>query len=207
MLNNKIVAALTALLLASGVASAGVFDTTQYSLGMEMSVLNRTAYTSSNAVDINRFKSSNSDTTLVIRKNKIGFNIFANARLNQVVGFELGYGIILKVSGTAQGGNTATNKISNTYVDMLGYMPVAVRVNLIGSIGAGLLKSNANVTNVTFVNLEALNKAKIGYRVGAGAQFDIDGNWATRFMLRYQKGNSDFLKSNTSLSLGVFYMF
>lgn len=208
MLKIKTVALAAALLLTSSVALAdGVFDTTRYSLGFEMSLLNKTTYSSANTPDLNNFRASNNDSNLVIDKNKVGFNIFATAQFNQYLALELGYGIITKAEGTAQLQRTATNKITNTYLDALGYMPVAARVNLIGSIGVGLLKSKANVTAASFQDLSSLNNVKFGYRFGGGALFALTNNWGLRGMLRYQTGNKAFLKSVTSLAVGVLYTF
>lgn len=198
----------TAVLLTAGVAHAdGVFDNTRYSLGGEMSVLNSTQYTTANTPDLNNFRASNSDSKLVIRKNRPGFSFYAQARFNPFIALEAGYSIILKVTGTAQGGHEATNKISTPYLDLLGFMPVAERVDLIGSFGFGYMKSNANVSDVSFQDLSALTSPKVNYRFGLGAAFTLTNNWATRVMLRYQSGSNAFLRSNTSLALGLQYTF
>jgi opacity protein-like surface antigen len=205
-LNKKFIIALL-LALASMAHADGCFDNTLYSIGGEMSILNRTAYSSANTNDLNNFKASNSDSELVIRKNKLGFSGFVQARFNQWVGIEAGYGIILKVTGTAQGGNSAYNKISIPYLDLIGFMSVAERVDLIGEVGVAYMKSDANVSNVVFYDLNSLNSPKVGFRAGAGAMFLITGNWATRIILRYIEGNKAFLKSDTQLALGIQYTF
>ena len=209
MLNKKIVAATTAALLVAtaGVANAHSFGETKFNLGAEISVLNKTNYNSGNTNDLNNFKTNATDTKLAIKKSKPGANIFVGARFNKNVGLELGYGMIQKVKGTGIAGNQATNKVSNLYADVLGYMPVATKVNLIGSVGIGALKSKANVVNASFQDLGSLNKRKVSYRVGAGAQYDFCENWATRAMVRYQKGNKAFLKSNVSVAVGAVYTF
>jgi opacity protein-like surface antigen len=208
MLNKKLVAASAALLIATaGAANAGTFDATRFNLGGEISLLNKTSYSNANTADLNKFKAAPTDSKLVIRKNKPGVNVFVGARFNENLGAEIGFGFIGKVKGTAIGNRQATNKVSNIYADILGYVPVASKVDLIGSIGLGRLKSKPDVTGATFINKDVLTKTKVGVRVGAGAQYNIDNNWAARAMVRYQKGNKNFLKSNTSVSVGAVYTF
>ncbi len=209
MFKGKIVATATAamLMIFATVANAGAFDTTRFSLGAELSLLNHPNYTNENTNDINNFKSSVSDSKLVISKNKSGFNFFANARFSENVGLEIGYGFIFKISGTAQLNRDATNKVTNLYLDFMAYLPVAAKVDLIGTLGLGMLKSKANVANANFNDLPKLNDNPLGFRIGGGAQYNIDNNWSSRTLLRYQKGNKNFLKSLTSLSIGIGYTF
>jgi opacity protein-like surface antigen len=208
MLNKKIAAATAVVFVAlSGVATAGAFDDTRFNLGGELSVLNKTSYSTANTPDLNAFKSSNSDSKLVIRKNKPGVNVFVGARFTENLGMELGFGFIQKVKAGAQLNRNASNKVSNLYADVLGYMPVSAKVDLIGAVGVGRLKSKPDVSNYPFANKTALTKTKVGVRFGAGAQYNVTENWAARAMVRYQKGNKNFLKGNTSLSVGALYSF
>lgn len=208
MLNKKIMAAAAALcVVTASVANAGSFDETRFNLGGELSLLNKTTYSNANTADLNNFRSSNGGSKLVIRKNKPGVNVFLGARFNENLGAEVGFGFITKTKGTAQSNRQATNKISNLYADALGFMPVSSKVDLIGSVGLGRMKSKADVAGATFTNKALLNKAKVGVRVGAGAQYNVNENWGTRAMVRYQKGNKNFLKSNTSVSVGAVYTF
>ena len=207
MFNKKIVAATAALILASSVATAGAFDETKFNLGGELSLLNKTSYSNANTADLNAFKSSSADGKLAIRKNKPGVNVFVGARFTEHLGAELGFGFISKVKSGVQLNRQASNKISNLYADVLGFMPVASKVDLIGSLGIGRLKSKPDVSSFTFTNKAALTKTKVGLRAGLGAQYNITENWGTRAMVRYQKGNKNFLKSNTSVSVGALYTF
>lgn len=208
MLKNKILAVATLCMsIAAGVAHAGAFDNTRFILGSELSLLNYTSYSSANTPDLNNFRSSNSDSKLAIRKNKPGFNFFAAARITENVGVEIGYGFIFKVTSNVQNNRKATNTITNTYIDFVPYLPVAAKVDLVGNLGIGMLKCKANVSGATFNNLDSLNKAKLGIRVGGGAQYNINNNWSSRAMLRYQKGNKNFLRSVTSMSIGMLYTF
>lgn len=209
MFNNKLIisTAVAGLLSVAGVASADFFDDTRFNVGGELSVLNKTDYKNANSGDITNFKTSNTADKVEIEKNKLGANIFVGSRFNENFGAELGYGFITKADADVQNSRKAENKINNIYVDALGFMPVTDEVELIGSIGAGRMKAKADVPGAAFTDKSKLTDAKIGVRVGAGAAYKFDDNWAVRGMVRYQKGNSDFLKSNTSLSLGAVYSF
>lgn len=206
MLKEKFLAA-AVLVVFSCAANALAFDDTMFYLGGEVSLLNRTTYTSANNPDVNNFKSSNSDSNLVIRKNEPGWNILAGVRFTRCLGVEIGYGAILKAKGTAQLNREATNKISNIYLDGMGYLAVAPNIELIGSVGVGKIKSSANVVGASFQDIENINQSKVGFRGGAGAQYNIDDSWSVRAMLRYQKGYKSFLTGNTSFSIGATYTF
>jgi len=188
----------------SGLASAD--DAAQFYVGAEVSILNKANYSNGSTADLNHFKTANSDTKLAIRKTKPGGNFFFGADFSESWGAELGFGLIQKVTGVGQPGQ-ATNKITNLYADVLGYVPVATSIKLIGTVGLGSLKSKANVVGATFQNLSGLNKRKTSFRVGGGMQFDITNNWAARALARYQKGSKIFLKSNISASIGAAYTF
>jgi len=174
--------------------------------GLEVSLINKTSYTSADTSDIRKFKTNNTDTKLVVKQSKPGLNAFFGGRLNEYFGAELGYSMIQPAKGTGQPGE-ATNRVSNLYVDFLWYMPLASQLDLIISVGMGGLKSKASVIGASFQNLSALTRRKISYRAGLGTQYDFTDNWATRGMLRYQKGNPAFLRGDVSLSVGVVYTF
>lgn len=201
----KCVAALSLLL--TNYAYAGAFDSSRGYFGGEISFYNRTQYNGGSSGDLNRFKANDTDTTLAIRKNKPGINVLAGIRFTENWGMEVGFGFIDKVKAEVQNGNMATNKISNIYIDGLGFLPVCPTIDLIGGVGAGILKSKPDVTDVIFTNKALLEKEKIGYRIGGGAQCSMSENWAVRAMIRYQSGSKEFLKGLTSISIGATYTF
>lgn len=207
MAHIKATLAIIALLFP--LAACGVvvdkFDHTRFSLGIEMSIINNTEYSSANVPDLNYFRTYDGGP-MVIRSNRPGFNFSVLSQFTRYFGIEVGYGFILKVIGTAQNNNQASNKIQNIYGDMLGFLPVAERVDLICSLGVGMLKSDAFVANVTFTDQDSLNDVKAGVRFGAGASYTVNENWQLRGMARYQKGNNTFLKSNTSIAIGILYL-
>lgn len=209
MMHNRIVKTIGLLLLLLTGASyaASPFDEVRYYLGAELSLFNKTAYSSANNAGLNAFRASPSDSKLAIQKNMPGVNLLAGVRFNVNLGMEIGYGWIQKVTSNVAAGNQATNKVKNAYIDLLGYLPVASQVDLLGEVGVGQLMSSATVTGVAVDNLDDMIKSKYGFRVGAGAEFNIDDNWSARGLLRYQKGNKSFLTSLTSFSIGMTYLF
>ncbi len=205
MIQNKVFA--IALLAIAGVVHAGQYDDTTFNAGGEISVINRTSYNNGSSSDLNNFKTSNSSGKLAIQKNEPGVNIFVGARFNEYLGGEIGFGLIQNASANVQNGGVASNKINNYYIDLLGFLNIALQVDLVGDIGVGWLQSKANVTNASFVNLSELTKTQLGIRAGGGLQYYFAPSWATRAMIRYQDGNKNFLKSNVSFSLGILYTF
>jgi len=142
------------------------------------------------------------------KKKKPGFGVLAGAKFNEFVGAEIGYNFFKKsnnntVTGAAGKG---TAKLSNMYADVIGYLAVAPEVDLLGSVGFGRMKPKVTVDNATMK--DGVNKAKVGYRLGAGAQYKFDDNLAARLMVRYQKGKkSSAVKSLTQAGLGLTYTF
>lgn len=195
------------LLIMTGHSFANPYDDTTFNIGGDISVLNWTSYNNGNSSDINNFKESSSSNKLAIRKNAPGVNIYLGIRMNEYVGMQVGFSFIDQVSGNTQNGLRATNKVSNIYLDLLGFLNIAAKVDMTGLVGVGGLKSKSNVNGATFINLNALNKQKAGVRFGGGLQYNFAESWASRAMLIYQKGNPEFLKSLISVSLGIIYTF
>ena len=132
------------------------------------------------------------------KKNKLGLGLNVGARICDYFGVEAGYNHILKAK--AKDGSNSSLKVSNLYLDGMGYFAASPEVDLIGAVGIGRLKGKETGA--------AGDKAhKTGYRLGAGVQYKFDENLATRFMVRHQKGWKEGLKSMNSVALGVAYTF
>lgn len=198
MLNKHIILTTTALLgllTATGLVNAQTNKGMGFNLGAELSVINKPSINKD--IEAEGFK-----------KNKIGMNFFLGSRFDENFGVELGYGFITKTKEFGDDGVIATHKVRNMYIDALGYVPVASSVDLIGTVGVGRFKSkleSPEPEDAAFIN--SANKAKVGLRVGLGAQYNFCSNLSGRAMLRYQKGNKNFFKSNTSVSVGGVYTF
>jgi len=166
----------------------------------------------------NKLKASNSSAFLqngksMITKDKLpGGSLQLGARLNENFGAELGYALFKNsVSNLAVGNGNVKAKLKTPFIDALGYLPVASNINLIGSLGLGRLNTKMNITrNGVAVPLTQAQKdaakAKVGARLGLGAEYLFDANLGARAMVRYQKGNKA-VKSVQSMSVGLFYQF
>ncbi len=134
------------------------------------------------------------------KKNKPGLGAFVGARICDYFGVEAGYDYVMKAKSKSDSSDSI--KISNLYLDGMGYFAASPEVDLIGAVGIGRIKPKAKDNGGTYYN-----KAKSGYRLGLGAQYKFDENIAARLMVRYQKGKKEALKSMTSVALGVAYTF
>ena len=136
-------------------------------------------------------------------------SLIAGVRLNEYVGVEAGYTFMKKIKMKEQSAATVAGtpaqydmKVRNIHLDVNGFYPVCNDIDVIGTVGLGKLQAKT-----------ATQKAsKIGYRLGAGAQYKFNESVAVRAMVRYQQagGKSNdvrLLKSNTSLALGTTYSF
>lgn len=155
-----------------------------------------------------------------LRKNSAtGGGIFVGSRLHENFGVEVGASLSRAIKGswdqTVNGirnrGN-ATVRTNNIFVDAMGYLPVTNEVDLIGSLGVGVLTSRISSNNIQTQPLVITNSkltarsTKAGVRAGVGVQYKFDENIGARLMARFQQGNH-VVKSNTQLGLGLFYQF
>lgn len=167
--------------------------------------------------DTSQFKDSKGNSMLH-KKNVAGGSLLLGSRFNEYVGAEMGYSMLGKSNSsftdTVAGVQTKYQynvKMKNAHIDVLGYVPVANDINLIGSLGLGRLSTKVKLAannvdqKLTAVQNDAA-KTKIGMRVGVGAEYKIDSNISARAMVRYQKGNKT-VKNVKSAGLGLFYQF
>jgi len=165
----------------------------------------------------------------ITKKSSPGAGLFVGSRLNEYFGLEAGISASRAVKGSwnetlanniANFQNSGNVKLENRniYADVLGYVPVACDVDLIGSVGVGVLNTKWSVSRNQNLNAlggllnanaqESANgkHSKTGLRLGAGVQYKFDDNIGARLMVRYQKGNK-IIKNNTQAGLGLFYQF
>lgn len=181
------------------------YDDTTFNAGLEISFVNRGSYNTSGP-DAVYFKSSPSDSSLAIQRNEPGVNAYLGARFSELWGGQVGFSFIQEAKANVPYGQ-ATNKISNVFLDVLGFLNIAKNVDVVGVAGLGMLKSNPGVSDVGLINQSSLTKRKIGIRLGGGLQYYFAESWATRLTLIYQKGNSSFLKSLLTAAVGLVYTF
>lgn len=80
--------------------------------------------------------------------------------------------------------------------DVMGYLPVSEKVDLIGSLGLGQYEFRAGG-----------DEDEIGYRIGLGAQYSFNDNWAARAMVREVLLDSDTMDNMLEFNAGVRYSF
>lgn len=145
-------------------------------------------------------KSSTSQDGLTPKKYTPSLSLLGGLKFHENVGVELGYTFFKKKK--LSDADKIKNK--NIYMDVMGFMPVADQVELLGAVGLGRHKVKWD---------GVINKGKTAFRLGGGAQYKFDECLASRVMVRYQKlGHIDDIndkqyKGVWSLGLGVNYSF
>lgn len=121
-------------------------------------------------------------------------------------GAEFGYAFHNKLE--FDGNKSGNLRLRNSFVDLMGYMPMMTQVDLIGGLGIGRMtikqKSSLNaIGNGTSYN-------KFGLRAKIGAQYAFDNNWNVRGLVGYQRvGDKDgkqSIKSMQSANVDVTYL-
>lgn len=181
MLNKKIVLSTVTFLLSANIVTASLLDEAKFNVGGELSLINKSRYHNTNKLS----------------KNKPGLSLFGGAKLHKNLGAEVGFGFISR--GKGAGDIKSSNRVRKMYVEALGFMPLSDKTDLIASTGIGYMKSKPHSSNTSL--------SKFGARVGIGAAYKIDETLQVRAMVRYHKGDKNFLKHNTSASIGVVYTF
>ncbi len=174
-----------------------------------------------------------------------GGTFYVGTKFHQYFGLELGYDWSLKQKkewalpagsnffGTVQQSISGTTKVqrSGGHLDVVGYLPVAESVELIGSLGFGWIQTKIQTTFdvVPGATVEGSSLASVSgkgrgvFRVGVGANYmltDIVGmrakvGWESTSTLRIE-GNQTFtaaqydtkaFKGTTALAVGLFVKF
>lgn len=171
-------------------------------------------------------------------------------KFNEHFGIEAGYSFNKKYKGSftgdvqLNGANIFANnitasynaKIRNAYLDLVGFMPVADQVELIGGVGIGKLTVKSGDMQFSNVPAGATARAtlkiknKMGFRAKVGAIYNVTNNIGLRLLASYQSinnkinsefdlnngagvrtqgttSNGKFMKSMTSIGLSATYTF
>lgn len=87
-------------------------------------------------------------------------------------------------------------------LDAYGYMPIGCDgFNLLGTVG--LANYNVKIKS----DRGSVDKQRMGYRAGLGAQYDINDKWAVRVVGRYSYINSKHLDDLKEVTAGIRYTF
>jgi opacity protein-like surface antigen len=143
------------------------------------------------------------------RKNQPGVDLYVGYRMNNMLGFEFGYGwstrVSKEVSYTA-GQQVLNNNLTldnltdvtgklryrNTHLDVNGYYPLGSRIDGILSLGVGFLRPHPSITlsnPAANLNNEVANiatKTTATMRVGVGLEGLLNDYWGLRSMIRYE---------------------
>ena len=99
----------------------------------------------------------------------------------------------------------ATDRLETSFeaygIDAQGYLPLNKKVDLIGSLGLG--QYDFEIKGFGYKESED----ELGYRLGAGAQYNFNENIAIRGMIRHVLIDSDAVDDITEFSAGVRYTF
>jgi len=134
-------------------------------------------------------------------------------KFNENFGLEAGYSFNKKIS--VEG--VEIFKVRNAYLDLMGYMPVADQIELIGGVGIGRLMAKKGTALKNVEDLKVKNS--FGWRLKAGAQYNFNNNIGIRALVGYQSAgtrlkDSDsgdtsekIIKSMASIGLAATYTF
>ena len=97
-------------------------------------------------------------------------------------------------------------KVRNMYLDLIGYLPISEKFDIIGGVGLGYLKLKGdrivyrNVPAGASISTTMNHKNKTGWRVKLGTQYNISENCGIRVLAIYQHVNNKV--KATTLALG-----
>lgn len=112
------------------------------------------------------------------------------------------FGVEASTQNSAKNESYGVDLSYNGYgLDVFGYLPVNNNVELFASAGVGFYKFEMEGYGYSD------NEDKTAFRVGAGAQYNFDDNWAIRGMLRHIFVDSYAVDTLTELSAGIKYNF
>ncbi len=102
----------------------------------------------------------------------------------------------------------AKDKYQAYGVDFIGYMPLGCeqKFELLGSLGLGYYDVDASVKEGGY-KLSSYSDTGIGYRIGAGMQYNLTENMSARVMARYVDTDIDALDNIVDVTAGIRYSF
>ena len=98
-------------------------------------------------------------------------------------------------------GHTVKNKFQAYGMDLYGKYPIMC------SSFSALLNAGTAIYHLSYKGMDKKSFNRVGYRVGAGMQYDIDQNWAARVLGRYSYVGADRLNNFKEVTVGMLYRF
>ena len=136
------------------------------------------------------------------------FAITAGAKLHKNFGLEAFYQQSMEESKNSTEGK-GKDEYNAFGIDAIGYLPIdqAGKFELLGSLGIGYYdvdyKLREHATGVRYSD----GDDGFGYRIGAGAQYNITENVAARVMARYADIDVDGIDNMVDVTAGIRYSF
>ena len=127
-----------------------------------------------------------------------GGDVHVGARVHKYLGFEASYFDTAKSdkNNVLGLGINTTVKLQGEAFDVMGYIPVAPKLELIGTVGVAHTQAKGTASAVGAITVSASeNKG----RFGGGAQYWIDDNLNVRGLLRYQ--DADFKNTTNGVTM------
>lgn len=185
--------------------------------------LQRSLYSYNKNADLGGGVTLNADSLFEDSLN--GINVHAGARFHKHFGAEIGYFSTRNESkniaatdivGTIGGAPVAAGapgrskvRVQGLTLDGLGYLPLGdqERFELIGTAGISWSRAKANF-NTPGVGSTSDKASEIGFRAGAGAQFNVTDKMNLRGLVRYQTADFDDIADRAWIySMGLNYGF
>ena len=92
-------------------------------------------------------------------------------------------------------------------VDALGFLPLNDQLELVAAAGVGKYEFDVKLKYSDGIHEFSGSDDNVGYRFGAGAQYNITDHWALRSMVRYVVLDSEYIDDMLEFSLGMRYTF
>lgn len=146
----------------------------------------------------------NDNADSILSDSLSGGDVHIGARIHKYLGFEASY--FDTASSSKNVGILNTNvKLEGYTLDAMGYLPVADKVELIGTAGVSRLKATLSLSGLlSGTGSDWETKA----RMGGGAQYWITDNLNVRGLVRYQGANFSGIVNNAVISsLGLNWQF
>lgn len=138
-----------------------------------------------------------------LKKNYNSFLINLGVRTMRYAGMEAFFQQSGNVKSFKNSGNEVKTRFYAFGADMYGYLPIGCDgFNLLGTAGL----ANYNI-KAKYPQKGSDDKNRMGYRIGAGMQYDFTNHIAARVMGRYNYLNAKHLKDLKEVTVGMRYSF
>ena len=199
---SLLTASLVGLVVAvSGNANADVVDNARFYVGAG---LGYNKYNLSNDFK-NKIESSPNKGSVKSKTGDILVPVLG-VKFQENYGAEFGYAFHNKLE--FDGVKSGNLRIRNSFVDLMGYMPMTTQIDLVGGLGIGRMTIKEKSSLGAIGTGSSYNK--FGLRAKIGAQYSIDNNWGMRGLVGYQrvgdKSGKQAIKSMQSANVDVLYL-